>query len=147
MRELTSRIDIDAPRERVWAVLADFGAYPDWNPFIRRILGPLEPGARLEVRIAPPGGRAMTFRPTVRTVEQNQEIAWLGRLLVPGVIDGEHHFQLAALPGGGTSFTQRERFSGILVSLTGGTLEKTQRGFEEMNAALKQRAEREPTSA
>jgi hypothetical protein len=42
---------------------------------------------------------------------------------------------------GGTLFVQREAFKGILVPLVGGVLEKTRRGFEQMNAALKQRAE------
>jgi len=36
---------------------------------------------------------------------------------------------------------QREVFKGILVPLVGGSLEKTRHGFDEMNAALKQRAE------
>ena len=57
MRELRSEIEIDAPPERVWAVVTDFAAYPEWNPFIRRISGELREGARLEVRIAPPGAR------------------------------------------------------------------------------------------
>jgi uncharacterized protein YndB with AHSA1/START domain len=44
MRELQTSTDIEAQPERVWAVLADLEAYADWNPFIRRITGPLEPG-------------------------------------------------------------------------------------------------------
>jgi len=140
MRELTSQIGIDAPTERVWAVLTDFGAYPEWNPFIVRISGELTVGSRLEVRIAPPGGRVMTFRPTVRVVEENQELAWLGRFLVPGLFDGEHHLQLDPLDAG-TRFTQSERFGGILVPAAGGVLAKTQRGFEAMNAALERRVE------
>ena len=36
---------------------------------------------------------------------------------------------------------EAERFRGLLVGLFGGTLEKTQAGFEQMNRALKQRAE------
>jgi hypothetical protein len=140
VRELTSQIEIEAPPERVWAVLTDLDAYPDWNPFIVRIGGELSVGSRLEVRIAPPGGRAMTFKPTVRVVEPNRELAWLGRFLVPRLFDGEHHLRLDPLDGG-TRFTQSERFSGLLVPVTGGILDKTQRGFEQMNAALKRRAE------
>ena len=76
--------------------MTDFGAYPDWNPFIRRISGELREGARLEVRIEPPGARAMTFKPTVRSVEANRELRWLGRLLLPGVFDGEHSLRIEA---------------------------------------------------
>jgi hypothetical protein len=38
-------------------------------------------------------------------------------------------------------FTQTERFAGLLVGLSRGTLAKTRDGFEQMDLALKQRAE------
>jgi hypothetical protein len=123
LRELRSEIEIDAPPERVWAVVTDFAAYPDWNPFIRRISGELREGARLEVRIEPPGARATTFKPTVRAVERNRELRWLGRLLVPGIFDGEHSLLIEP------------------VGFVKGMLAKTERGFEQMYAALKARVE------
>lgn len=141
MRELRREIEIDAPPERVWAVVSDFAAYPEWNPFIRRIVGELREGARLEVRIEPPGARATTFKPTVRAAEANRELRWLGRLLLPGVIDGEHSLRIEPLDGGRSRFIQSERFTGLLVGLVGGTLAKTEVGFEQMNTALKARVE------
>jgi hypothetical protein len=141
VRELQREIDIDAPPERVWSVVTDFDAYPEWNPFIRRIGGELREGARLEVRIQPPGARAMTFMPRVRAVDPNRELRWLGRLLVPGIFDGEHRLRIEPLGSGRTRFIQSERFSGVLVPLVKGSLEKTAAGFEQMNAALKARVE------
>lgn len=140
-RHIEHEIEIDAPPEVVWSQLADTRAYGDWNPFVRRISGELSEGATLTVEIAPPQGRAMTFKPTVLAAEAGRELRWIGRFLVPGLFDGEHSFRLEQLPGGRTRFTQAERFRGVLVGLAGGTLEKTQLGFEEMNRALKQRAE------
>lgn len=141
MRELRSEIEIDAPPERVWQVLIDFGAYPQWNPFIRSIEGEPRVGSRLKVRIEPPGARGMTFRPTVRVAEPARELRWLGRLFVPGLVDGEHRLALEPLEGGRSRFVQSERFSGLLVGLITGTLAATERGFEQMNQALKTRAE------
>jgi hypothetical protein len=141
MRELRRAIEIDAPPERVWEVVTDFAAYPEWNPFIRRISGHLREGARLEVRIEPPGARATTFRPTVRAVEANRELRWLGRLFVPGIFDGEHSLRIEPLNGGRSRFVQSERFSGLLVGLVKGTLAKTEAGFEQMNIAFKARLE------
>jgi hypothetical protein len=141
VRELRREIEIDAPPERVWAVVTDFAAYPEWNPFIRRISGELREGARLEVRIEPPGARATTFKPTVRAVDTNRELRWLGRLLVPGIFDGEHSLRIEQREGGGSRFVQSERFSGVLVGLFKGTLAKTATGFEQMNAALRARVE------
>ena len=141
MRELRREIEVEAPPGRVWAVVIDFAAYPDWNPFIRRISGELLEGARLEVRIEPPEARATTFRPTVRAVEANRELRWLGRLPVPGIFDGEHSLRIEPLDGGRSRFVQSERFSGVLVGLVKGTLAKTEAGFEQMNTALKARVE------
>jgi hypothetical protein len=141
MREPRTEVAIDAPPERVWRVLTDFGAYPEWNPFIRSIEGEAKVGSRLKVRIEPPGARGMTFRPTVRAAEPARELRWLGRLLLPGLVDGEHRLALEPLAGGRSRFIQSERFSGLLVGLLGGTLTATERGFEQMNEALKRRVE------
>ncbi len=141
MRELRREIEINAPPERVWAVVTDFAAYPEWNPFISSISGELHEGARLEVRIEPPGARAMTFKPTVRAVEASRELRWLGHLLLPGVLDGEHSLRIEPLDGGRSRFVQSEGFSGLLVGLFKGTLAKTEAGFEQMNTALKARVE------
>ena len=141
MKELKETIGIDASADRVWGVLTDFDAYPDWNPFIRRISGKPEKGGRLEVRIEPPGGRAMTFKPTVREAEPGRELRWLGRLLVPGIFDGEHSFRIEPVGDSRVRFVQAERFTGALVPLLGKGLGRTQRGFADMNEALKRRVE------
>ena len=138
---LRHEIEIDATADAVWAVLADTAAYADWNPFLRKLDGELRVGERLEVRIAPPGGRPMTFKPVVLAAEPGQQLRWLGRLLVPGVFDGEHSFSLEPLDSGRTRFVQAERFSGVLVPILGKSLGKTQLGFEQMNEALKRRVE------
>jgi hypothetical protein len=141
MKELHTEIDIDAPPERVWELLTDFGSYPQWNPFIRSISGQPILGERLEVRLEPPGGRGMTFKPKVLNSKPNRELRWLGHLLVPGLFDGEHSFTIQPLEENGVRFVQREAFKGLLVPLFARSLEtNTQRGFEEMNRALKERA-------
>ena len=94
MKELNTEIEINGTTDQVWEVLTDFGSFPVWNPFIKRIGGELQLGAKLEVLIEPPGGKAMTFKPTVKIIEPKTEFRWLGNLLFPGIFDGEHIFQL-----------------------------------------------------
>ena len=139
---LQTEIEINAEPERVWSILADFASYPVWNPFIRFILGTPERGARLEVRIQPSGTKGMTFRPSVLAADAGRELRWLGHFLFPGIFDGEHRFVIEPLAAGKVRFRQSERFSGILVPIFRGSLDRnTKRGFEEMNLALKARAE------
>ena len=142
MKELRSEIEIQASAERVWQLLTDFASFPQWNPFVRRASGDIKVGKQLEVNIQPSGARGMTFRPTVLKAEPNQELRWLGHLLMPGLFDGEHIFTIEPLGNNRVRFVQREIFTGLLVPLfTRGLDTDTRRGFEEMNQALKARAE------
>ena len=145
MKEIHTEIEIKAPAEKVWRVLTNFAAYPDWNPFVRRVEGDVRVGARLHVYIQPSGGKGMSFRPTVLIAEPNRELRWLGHLWLPGLFDGEHSFSIERLDEGRVRFIQRERFGGLLVPFLSKILDgDTRRGFEEMNRALKLRAESAP---
>jgi hypothetical protein len=141
MKTISTSIDINASPAAVWAVLTDQAAFPEWNPFVTKFAGDLALGGRLEVQIAPPGRRGMTFRPRVTAVKPERRLEWLGRLLVPGLFDGRHAFELVELPDGGTRLVQSETFSGLLVRLSGSMLDATLDGFQAMNQAVKQRAE------
>ena len=148
MKELHSRIEINASEERVWGILSDFASYPQWNPFIRHISGELKVGERLEVRLEPPDSRGITLRPTVLRAEPNRRLRWVGHLLVPGLFDGEHSLATEPLDENRVRFVQHEVFKGVLVRLLARSLyNNTLRGFEEMNGALKERAEAIPESS
>ena len=134
-------VEIEASPEAVWDVLMDFDSYPSWNPFVRRLNGRAEVGSKLTARLEPPTGRGMTFRPTVTTLRPREAFGWLGRLGVPGVLDGAHRFELQPLGGGRTRFVQSERFDGLLAGpLKRSIRDRTLAGFEEMNRALAERA-------
>jgi hypothetical protein len=76
MQELRREIEIDAPPERVWAVVTDFAAYPEWNPFIRRIRGELHEGeARGANRAAGGAGDDVQARRSVRGSESRAALA------------------------------------------------------------------------
>jgi len=140
MLELRTEIEIDAPAERVWAVLLDFERFSDWNPFIRSIRGQALVGSRLDVLLGASGTRPMRFRPTVKAVVPNRELRWLGRVGLPRLFDGEHIFQIEALGPMRSRFVQRERFRRLFVPLLARSLNRdARRGFEEMNRALRER--------
>lgn len=140
-KTLTTHIEIEAPKEKVWGILTDFPAYPQWNPFIKSISGEARTGAKLDVHLQPPGAKGITLHPQVLSAVPDQELKWLGHLLVPGIFDGEHHLLIQEEGADRITFVQEEAFKGVLVPFTGKMLDKTKQGFELMNEALKNRAE------
>lgn len=142
-KDIRTEIDINASAERVWNLLTDFASFPDWNPFIRSAIGEAKSGMRLDVNLQPTGAKGMKFKPIVIKAKPNRELRWLGHLWIRGLFDGEHIFTIEPLGVNRVHFIQRELFNGLLVPIFSHSLEKdTKRGFEEMNRALKVRAEK-----
>lgn len=138
---IEAEVLIHASPEATWAVLTDFDSYPEWNPFIRCIEGRPYVGERLRIELRQsPDAAPMRFSPRVLTSVPGCSLVWLGRLGLPGVLDGEHSFRLFAHRDG-TRFQQGERFFGLLVPLLRDRLLATTLSFEAMNAALKARVE------
>ena len=134
---ISADIEIDAPPTAVWAVLIDLDSYAAWNPYLVSSQGTVTVGERIENRMQPPGGKAMTFRPTVTVAETNRVFEWLGRLGFPGVFDGRHRFEIEATPTG-SRLTQSEDFKGVLVRFMRKSLDThTMQGFQAMNSALR----------
>ena len=141
-KEIKTEILIHATPEKVWVVLTDFDNYKNWNPFIQSITGEVAVGNTITARLEPPGARGMTIRPKVLAFTPNKELRWLGHLLVPGLFDGEHSFELIDKGNGTTTFRETEKFTGILIPFFENMLDNnTTNGFNLMNQKLKESAE------
>lgn len=137
-RRIETAVHLDARANEVWAVLTDFPAYGEWNPFITAISGVLAEDDRLQVTMQA-GGKAHRFRPRVLRVSPARQIRWLGKLGPGGLFDGEHYFVLEPQADGTTRLTHGERFTGVLVPLMTSLLADTEQGFTTMNTALEAR--------
>jgi hypothetical protein len=80
----------------------------------------------------------MTFRPQVLVADSGRELRWLGRLILPGIFDGEHSFRLVPLDEA-TRLIHAETFRGALVWLI--DTDRFCADFTSMNEALKRRVE------
>ena len=141
MKKIDTSIRINASPAIVWGVLTDFAAYPSWNPFITNIEGILRAGERLIIRVVPPGQKGMAFRPRVLVAEPERQLRWKGRLIVPGLFDGEHSYRIEPAADG-SRFYHSEQFTGLLTHMMpASSFEAVREGFEAMNDALKRRAE------
>jgi hypothetical protein len=85
----------------------------------------------------------MVFTPDVLVAERYRELRWLGRS-EGDVFNGEHCFLIEPVENNNdrVHFTQSEKFTGSMVSSLEGWLDTAvKQNFEDMNRALKQRAE------
>ena len=142
MRELFTDIEIKTTPEHLFNILTDFNRFSEWNPFIKKITGEAKEGSIVTVRLEPSGTSGMTFKPIIRRVILNRGFCWLGYFILPGLLNGEHCFEIIPLKNGNVRFIQRESFRGILIPLLWNFFKNsTERGFKDMNRALKKRAE------
>lgn len=137
--EIRTEAWLDAPPAQVWAVLSDVNRYPEWNPVIVRLEGPLVAGQQVTFTNRSADGSEMTFHPRILLVQPAQELRWKGQLWLPGLFDGEHYFLLSP-ERGGTRLIHGEHFQGLLVPFVRGWLRGDIRdNFGRMNEALSQR--------
>ena len=97
--EFTTRVDIDSPRDRVWAVVSDPMRWPEWMDQVKEVEpvtgGPAAYGSEYKVK----AGWLNTYTAQIRSFREKEEIGHAGTTL-----DGtntETH-RLSDAPGGGT---------------------------------------------
>lgn len=132
-------VAIDAPAERVWAVLADLPAWPEWTKSMRQVKplddGPVGEGSR--VRVRQPSLPTVVW--TVTSWDPGRSFTWASSS--PGVATEADH-ELATNGTGGTTVTLRIRQKGLLAPLVHLLIGKRTRQYVQMEAdGLKQRAE------
>jgi hypothetical protein len=143
--ELRTFVDIDATPERVWQVLTDLPAYPQWNPFITRAEGTFAVGGPVSFSLSPLNALLRrTLQPTVVEVTPCRRLRFqlrLVRLGVPGLFQTDHTATIDPHDGG-VRLWEDVRFQGLLVPLVARSLNRNGAlAFDAMNAALKTRVE------
>ncbi|WP_369060142.1 SRPBCC domain-containing protein [Caulobacter sp. 73W] len=125
---------IPASPAAVWAVLADFARYAEWNPLNVEARGEARLGGTIFTRFRNLAGDPnKTVGQTVRIVacEPGRELAWAGN--VPLMFKGRHGFLLTP-EGEGTRVVQTEVLSGLLPMIWGDA--RIQRDFTPAYAAV-----------
>lgn len=143
MKEVRSEIEINSYPESVWRILIDFAAYDQWNPFINKIIGAPTEGSKIDLYIETRSGKNRKYSPRITRVEEGRELRWFGKSSLPGFLNAEHIFIIEELQPERVRFIQRELFDGLLTRVFGkGVDTDIRQGFQDMNDALKKRAER-----
>lgn len=135
--QITTSIEINASKEKVWNAFFNFDDYPKWNPFIKSIKGEIALNKKFKAEIGD-----MKFSPTVKVLDPQKEFTWLGSLIIPDIFDGRHSFLFIENENGTTTLIQKENFNGILVPLLKSKLNtEILDGFNNMNKKLKELVE------
>ena len=143
MKEVRSEIEINSYAESVWRILIDFAIYDQWNPFIKKIIGLPTERSKIDIYIETPSGKNRKYSPRITKVQEGRELRWFGKSSLPGFLNAEHIFIIEELQPERVRFIQRELFDGLLTRVFGkGVDTDIRQGFQDMNDALKKRAER-----
>ena len=141
MKELHTEIEIQASPEKVWKILTDLAKWPEWNPFIHHAIGKAEVDETVDIDFQP-DSKGLKLHCTVVKAEPSRELCWKYHVILPGLFRGEHSFTIEPLGADRVRFIDREIFNGLLVPLQAQSIDtNSKRGFEEMDKALKARAE------
>lgn len=141
MKELRTEIEIQAAPEKIWQALIALDKYPEWNPFIHHAIGTAKVGEKVDITVRSKP-KDLILHCIVVKVEPGKELRWKYHVMTPGLFRGEHIFTIETGGDNQVRFVDREIFNGLLVPLQAKDIDtNSRRGFEEMDRALKLRAE------
>ena len=140
MHRIRTEAKIAASPQAVWAVLADFDSYDQWNPLNIKAKGQAALGLKVPMtflNLASPG-KTMDQLVTVTTCEPGRALAWSGS--VPLLFKGRHHFTLTP-EGEGTLFEHGEDLDGLVTMTFSKTMidEQFMPAYVAVNVALAER--------
>jgi S-(hydroxymethyl)glutathione synthase len=141
MRVLESEVLIDAPPQTVWSVLDDIERYPEWNPTLPALRGRTTVGQPVVGTLRQPNVGEREVTPTITRIVGARELRWLSQA-PGGVFSAEHIFVLEPTADGKTRVLHSEVFDGPVADERWPSINTNLRqAYEDLNAALKKRAE------
>jgi len=128
---------IDAPPDRVWAVLVDSAHWTDWDSGVDDVRGAIAPGAKIVIRATVAPGRAFPVR--VTTFEPPRVLVFTGGMPL-GLFRGVRTYTLTPV-GSGTKLTMREVYSGPMLGAIWKSMPDLSPSFAQFTGGLKARVE------
>lgn len=129
---------IDAPPDRVWALLVDAAGYPSWNPTVISVEGRIALGEKIKLTSTVNPGRAFTLR--VAEADEPRRMVWTSGMPL-GLFRGARTYTLEPVGSGRTEFTMQERFGGLLAPLITKSIPDMTESFEQFADGLTKAAE------
>lgn len=145
MAWIRAEIEIAAPAERIFEILTDLDAYPEWNPFTPRVESTLRPGDPVHLHVRLRGERLAHRVEYVSANERPSKLCWGAAIGARVLLTAERCQTLTPIDAHHTRYATADEIRGWLTPLVmllfGSAM---QRGFEDVAVALKKRAESNP---
>ena len=135
--EFSASATIEAPPERVWAVLIDSAGWADWDSGIDAVQGAIGPGAKIVIRAKVAPGRAFPVK--VTTFDAPKTLVFTGGMPL-GLFKGVRTYTLTA-KGKGTELSMREVYSGAMLGAIWKSMPDLSASFAQFTKGLKARVE------
>jgi hypothetical protein len=140
-----SESNIDAPAERVWAVILDLDKYPEWNPYTIAMKSTLKVGEPMVMTVKMTADLTIEQTEYIRVLQSDEtghKACWGIDTESPEFNSGERCQWLEPLPSGGTHYITEDLIEGtanpLVTALFG---DAVQVGFDAVASALKARVE------
>ncbi len=131
-RETVVEADINAPADKIWAVLINLNSYTSWNSTIVSLKGEVRQNGRIQLvsKLDP----TRTFKLKVITFEPNKKLVW-------GDPMGKRTYVLNE-NAGVTQFAMSEKIGGPIFPLFAHKIPSFDESFEAFASDLKKEAEK-----
>lgn len=136
--DVLTEIELDAPVDKVWALLEDVENYSDWNSIFSFSRTNLKEGGRgiLWAKVGAPFKVPLPIK--FQVVDEEKELRWQGGF--GPVVHGSHFLKLESLPNKRTRLTHGETFSGVVIDASWNAIGKGLPGaYRAFNKKLAQK--------
>src|SRR6185369_17533342 len=107
-------VAIDAPPDKVWAVLTDISSYPSWNSYIVEANGTLKVGEKLKIVEEIDGRRNSHVVRVARFDPTNRVLVWQGSSLLPALFQWSEWISVDAVDANHSRVTLLITHQGLL---------------------------------
>jgi hypothetical protein len=142
MNEIRTEIIINAPKKKIWDILTDFSSYGDWNPFLIKVIGNVEPGSNIFF-VAKMNFMFVPVLASITDCQMGSRFSWGGPGFEWGkqLFGAEHFFILEEITPDKCRFQNNEKMVGFIADTIWPLMEQSESAYIAMNEALKSRAE------
>lgn len=143
MKEINTEIRIASTPDKVWKTLMNLENWSNWNPIVNNIKGNLSVGSKLSITIADSKGNdSKKYDAVITELDKNERFSFIAKMMAKFMFSAERIIELKTSDKE-TIFTQREVYTGIMVSLFWKKLSTDALELlKSMNEALKKEVEK-----